>query len=441
MNTLLFVQCVLSGPLKITLQTADMVSWPIRRAPPTTKRPPQEYYRVSLETPSQPVPTPVRESPAWRLCKRAARALPTAACVAAGAAAYALGDWVAVAAGALIALIGAFALAGARSARSSPAAGTAGDAPAVSFAPDAAVERQIILQVVPVWKRNVEAARSHSERSMEGLLASFASVNAHLDEAVGGSTHSPVLEAGAIDRLVENHQPLLDELLAVTRRSVRLKDEMMEGLLSIADSLSDLVALSKEVQTISRATHLLALNASVEATRGGNGSGGFNVVAQEVRQLAAQSRQAGVNIGKRVAQMQERVAGLKLHVRREDTSDDEIALQAEESARAMISSVLRAVSDVTRSSRVIRSASRQVQSELENIFMGLQSQDRLSQMLTAVTDDMARFDSLAAGQPDPSAGSAREWLDRLEASYTMEELRSSHHGTVAIDKQAAVEFF
>lgn len=301
--------------------------------------------------------------------------------------------------------------------------------------------RDILQQVLPVWRRNVEAARSHSERSMEGLLTSFASVNEHLDRAMGASGSTPLLEAGAIDKLLAHQQPLLDALLRTTRLAVQLKDEMLDSVTAMSDSLDELVSLSKEVQTIGRATHLLALNASVEATRAGNSSGGFAVVAKEVGELAVQSRRAGADIGKRVQQLQERMHALRNQVRRHDTSDSEVTLQAEESAREVISSVLRSVSEVTRASRGIRLASRQVQAELEKIFMGLQSQDRTSQMLSSVTDDIARLDTWLAGTPDPAAASAHEWLARLESSYTMEEMRSSHHETVVVDRHASVEFF
>lgn len=300
---------------------------------------------------------------------------------------------------------------------------------------------EIVKHVLPVWRRNVEAARAQSERSMEDLLTHFSSVSAHLDKATGAQGESPLLEANAIDKLLGNHQPLLDALLRTTRESVRMKDEMLDGVTSLSDALNELGNLSKQVQTISRATHLLALNASVEATRAGDSSGGFSVVATEVRALAGQSRTAGVGISQRVAQMQERVNALKLSVRRHNTSDDEISLQAGENARAVVSSVLRSVSEVTRASRGIRAASRQVQSELEKIFMGLQSQDRLSQMLSAVTDDMGRFNAWIAGQPDLAAASSHDWLERLESSYTMEEMRSVHHGTAAVERQAKVEFF
>jgi methyl-accepting chemotaxis protein len=54
---------------------------------------------------------------------------------------------------------------------------------------------------------------------------------------------------------------------------------------------------------------------------------------------------------------------------------------------------------------------------------------------------MARYTRWLAGEQDPAADVPLLWLERLEASYTMEEMRSSHHGTVAVDKAPAVEFF
>mgnify|MGYP002144545172 CR=1 FL=1 len=62
------------------------------------------------------------------------------------------------------------------------------------------------------------------------------------------------------------------------------------------EALDALNTLAREVQTISRATHLLALNASVEATRAGERGGGFAVVAQEVKSLAEQSKQATAQV-------------------------------------------------------------------------------------------------------------------------------------------------
>lgn len=319
--------------------------------------------------------------------------------------------------------------------------GSAGSANQASL-PAGEPATRLVQQVVPVWKRNIDAAQSHSERSMNALLESFSSISQHLDRALGGQGDSPLLEAGAIDALLTQHQPLLDTLLAATRAAVKLKNEMAQGVEAMSGELAELVKLSKEVQTIGRATHLLAMNASVEATRAaGAAGGGIGIVATEVQRLAAMSREAGIQISRRVASMQQRMDALKWLARRNETDDDEVALQAEESARAVMAQLIASVSQVTRSSRGIRNANRDVQADLEKIFMGLQSQDRLAQMMASVADDMVRLSAWMSGGDDEAAASAGTWLDRLEASYTMEEMRSSHYDTVSVDKAAAVEFF
>jgi methyl-accepting chemotaxis protein len=303
-----------------------------------------------------------------------------------------------------------------------------------------AAER-LMKQVVPVWKRNMDAAKMFSERSMDTLLETFSSVSSQVDKVLESHGATPQLEVGTIDRLLANHQPQLDALLSSTRAAVKLKNDMACGVEDMSSQLTELVRLSKQVQTIGRATHLLAMNASVEATRAGNASGGFGVVALEVQQLAVQSRETGAQIAKHVASMQQRAESLKWHARRHDADDDEIALQAEENARAVLAQFVASVAKMNQSSRNVRNASKALQADLEKIFTGFQSQDRLSQMMSAVTDDMQRLSAWLSGEDDAAAHSPRTWLDRLEVSYTMEDQRSSHHDVVMVEKSTSVEFF
>lgn len=295
-------------------------------------------------------------------------------------------------------------------------------------------------QVQPVWKRQIEAARSYSETSMANLLESFATISAQIDETLGLNGGS-VLDVGLPDEVIERHQDQLDRLTSTTRLAVQLKDEMLETVNWLHATLSDMQALSKEVQAVSRATHLLALNASVEATRAGESGGGFAVVAAEVRALAGQSRQVGIQIGRHVAQMQERIAETRSRVRRHDTDEDELQLQAKLNAHAVLSALLGSVAEATRASRALRDSSRMVQDELEKISVSLQSQDRLSQMLTSVSDDIQRMVLWMNGADDAAAAHPHQWLGRLEASYTMEEMKASHHNLVAVEKTSGVQFF
>lgn len=79
--------------------------------------------------------------------------------------------------------------------------------------------------------------------------------------------------------------------------------------------------------------------------------------------------------------------------------------------------------------------------ELEKMALGLQSQDRVSQMLTAVTDDMQRLVQCLNGAQDPAAADPSQWLARLEASYPMEDMNARHHDQAVVEKASGVQFF
>jgi methyl-accepting chemotaxis protein len=204
-----------------------------------------------------------------------------------------------------------------------------------------------------------------------------------------------------------------------------MKDEMLAWASVAGRDARGHGAAQQGGQSIGRATHLLALNASVEAPASQAG-GGFGVVAQEVRALAGQAKLTGIRIGKHVQTMQERMTSIAAEVRRHDTDDDEIGIAgARARARCRWSGSL---TEISRSSRGLREASRRVQADLEKIYMSLQSQDRPdTQMLNAVTEDMARVSAPGsrASRMRPPARRLSGW-SAWRNCYTMEELRSSH---------------
>lgn len=88
----------------------------------------------------------------------------------------------------------------------------------------------------------------------------------------------------------------------VKERSIKATDtvnsgnEKMQELLEIMKSIShyaaEIVKMNSMIEDIAMQTNILALNASVEASRAGAAGKGFAVVAEEVRSLAAKSREA-----------------------------------------------------------------------------------------------------------------------------------------------------
>jgi methyl-accepting chemotaxis protein len=104
-------------------------------------------------------------------------------------------------------------------------------------------------------------------------------------------------ELGEMFRAMEAEAQVAGDAIREAAAHSRSGTARSAALRAEADSIGEIVAL---IDSIARATAMLALNAGIEAARAGEAGQGFAVVAREVKSLAQQTRDAAASIAGRI---------------------------------------------------------------------------------------------------------------------------------------------
>ncbi|MEN9865474.1 MAG: hypothetical protein RL748_1064 [Pseudomonadota bacterium] len=316
-----------------------------------------------------------------------------------------------------------------------PASAPGGPEQTIEQEPDAALPT-LLNSIFPVWAKHIQSVKDQTEGAVSQLITSFSSMVKQFDMAgFGGvsgtedSSHEDVTIS-----LLTLCERELTPVIGALEKVIDSKDELLIRVRDLAAATDELQEMASEVTLIAAHTNLLAINAAIEAARAGSAGRGFAVVAGEVRKLSQLSSETGKRISERVVQITD-IMSMTLTTASRAAEQDKKAMTI---SGHVVQDVLNHVRNLGASAEQMREQGNVIRTDVENLLVTLQYQDRISQILGVVDSDIQRLQDVVCDPSNP-VPTPEEWLTKLGKKYTMKDQRHTHNAALDHTEVAVVK--
>ncbi|WP_122437139.1 methyl-accepting chemotaxis protein [Pseudomonas viridiflava] len=309
---------------------------------------------------------------------------------------------------------------------------------------------EVLLGAMPIWAKQVESSRQQTETAIVELTSRFTGISERLQETVQASQQA----AGELDgqnadgalKVLAQSDSELSQVIDSLKATQASRDETLTQVRSLTAYTGELRTMAADVAAIAAQTNLLALNAAIEAARAGEAGRGFAVVADAVRSLSSKSSETGQQMSAKVDIINNAITQLVQAASSGADQDSHSVAESEQSIQHVLQRFQSITGRLAESADLLKQESYGIRDEMTEVLVSLQFQDRVSQILTHVRDNI---DSLhthlqqSSQSPDEAVGiNAREWLARMESTYATDEQRRTHRGESAAQQNSQeITFF
>lgn len=295
---------------------------------------------------------------------------------------------------------------------------------------------ELLQQVIARWEGNLQLVIEQSVSGGNQLAGTLTGIADGLHATIqAASSTSDDIGSVSLEQMVADAGLRSKEISSVLAEIVGHRQQLIEEVSRLSTYSGELLGMADQVGRISNQTNLLALNASIEAARAGESGRGFAVVADEVRKLSQQSEQTGKQMSEKVVEIngaleQTRQTTTSLGAQDADRGNNALGL-LDDSVRDFSAAAER----LAQVNQRMQTEGSRVEKELHASLIALQFQDRVSQIVQHVAQDLKHMlahleavrEARRRGEKAPRI-EPREWLKRLESTYTTLEQAALHKG-------------
>jgi len=288
---------------------------------------------------------------------------------------------------------------------------------------------RLLLIITPILSQHVMDSREHTEQEIISLTSRFGDMVGELQQIVDSADNTLDKQHYHLDTVIGTSRDLLQPVLDVLNRVHKVDHEVSGELQKLSGRMSGLSSTATELHRLSGQMNRLALSAEDEVYLAGEQGRG---VASDARQLAADFLQIDQRLNSEVGDMIAAVTAT-LNISENSVQLNDSALsQAETNIDRILSHLSQVLTHYRDDACALRNNAEQIRSEINNVLVALQFQDRVSQILTQVENNLLNLQKTIetiqqqGSRRDSNMLRVDEAVEHIEENYKSVSSRPDH---------------
>ena len=286
-----------------------------------------------------------------------------------------------------------------------------------------------MLPILDSLAKHVHETAEDLQHSVLEISSGFGGMAARVRETVETAHSGLTSDSGlSTDDTIHEIRSVLGGLLSAVQESTDSSQQLSERLQKLEQTLGEVNASLRQVETIAEEARIVGLNGRLEAARAGSHGAAFNVVANETKNLGVHAAETSASIRKQVEQLNRSLHQVSTELRERISIDAASALDSQVKVTNLLDQLGVMHYGLTTSLQRTESLSEGVSRDITKSIMALQFQDRVNQRLDhvvealqALKENLSPFRDVASAERASSRSA--DWRAWLNSRSTMSSER------------------